>query len=1198
MADNKDEGPSNKDKVERPSTISHYIERYHIRTQSISKSEIEAAEAALEEVSKGGSVDLRQQKIEEEKRAIEQARMLKGIASHISRTPITSEVGSVIARTGVQLGDYTMAQRETTYDLREKYRASVGQAEEYRKRSLQIGQTAEHEGRAISPEEIDQMRYWADESSKSVGKAAQFRRAYQAQRRLGADEASAYQAGLSIAEKYDNREGEEARERFREQKITTLKQARAEQTTTVKGIKSATARIGELGSEIQTLKELPTAGVDPGELANREAEIHQKEKERGDLSKQLSDLVKTAGDLNKAFKDLSNGAMTWGQKIQLAGNMVSGLGGAVSSVGQAYQFTQVGIPMKQMEAQIGYAKIVNQQYEDMRAASQMDAAAMMRIMSGAYAGAREQGAELREKTGTGAVTTILGDMGQDIGNTITATAAATQASGNAYVGGAAGVMGLIGTGARAYQNISAFSADLPQMQAELAAQERILDLVTKTQQIPARQLQAAMDRDVRFARITASAGGDAGTPISTPVHPGTGLPLRGQDSPQAGTFRMFPDWSVQTSGYGPRQLPSVHGGRETFHGGVDYNAPWVKAPRGGVLTYEEQMVEGQKILTARLKLDQLKDEKGIARSEVLSFAHIDPRTGKQSKPGRIEAGQLIGYADPTVGPASTGAHIHAAYAVDGKRQDPTEIIRANATLPEGTVGGPSVAMMPQTKRQRAYQAIQANARTLAEDFGYNEEQVSQFLGSTLYSLGGKKGLERSTVKGYETDPEFIAAGKRAKDWQVAGWITDPSKYTQMLQGVTAAGGGTRELEGILREAVKSGVESAKNLEDLGSSISEAAQQISSTYGIRGTAGTAGTMTDVYAQQTQLYGMDTNIATAIARNADEYGRTQTKQSGLNPGSLFFMDRVKRKGISTDDALTLGQLDATTFKTMIANAENDPTKGREEFRRFGLDDAFFDEKGTFKSKLAKEVNRTQVASNRISAGGFFAGGKALEDINKYIENGKQFDSREMNLWEFRTRGTMAGVDWAQSQTAPGVPLTMAPPSIPGSQTGKGGGKSTTPDAAQLQLGQERLTASFRMEEAASFSKIMEQAGVGTKAYVEALEKILKSSDFQRLAESGKAAADTRSTEPGAFSEMRTYNASIEKSAAALTAAAANLGTLVERFGGSAAKVSTQLNVPNSDPNLYTPSRPQGGSVAPNSTSAANPLGNLATGMQVGK
>jgi hypothetical protein len=403
----------------------------------------------------------------------------------------------------------------------------------------------------------------------------------------------------------------------------------------------------------------------------------------------------------------------------------------------------------------------------------------------------------------------------------------------------------------------------------------------------------------------------------------------------------------------------------------------------------------------------------------------------------------------------------------------------------------------------------------------------------------------------------MAAGKRAKDWMYSGWMTDPSKYTQMYSNVAAAGGGAGDLEGVLERAVRSGVESAKNLEDLGTSITTMAQSLSATYGVKSIEGVAGITTDVMAQQTKLYGMDPNLATSVAADAAKYDVEKTRQTGVTPGSLYFMNEMKKMGLSTKQALTLGQLPAETVEAMI--------KDPEARKRFGMENLT-------ETQLKRTVT-TKGAAMAIGAGGILGGTDDIQKIVDFGATGKKFDAKDIALWSVATQGSVAGQAAISARMGYGAPMVYAPPPPVGTQEGKGRVEGVLPTS-------ERTRAAMETKEALSFNKSVEQFGTSTKMLMDAMQHIVQSKNFQQLAESGKEAAETRSTTPGTFSEMKTYNGSIETSAKALTAAAANLAVIAQKLGGTPVKMASSINTPNQAPNLYNNS--QSGTSAPGQSS----------------
>jgi hypothetical protein len=288
-----------------------------------------------------------------------------------------------------------------------------------------------------------------------------------------------------------------------------------------------------------------------------------------------------------------------------------------------------------------------------------------------------------------------------------------------------------------------------------------------------------------------------------------------------------------------------------------------------------------------------------------------------------------------------------------------------------------------------------NARGTLAGLGMDNAQQAQFYGAATAALGARGG-------------EAVGAARNAGRWENAGYIANTGQYAQMLGAVAGAGGGTKDLESAMRNAVAAGLDSSKNMMQMVSGI--AAVAAGSAAGGINTTGVISTTMSGIAQRLQGTGIEKNLSLDMARNAMMRAEAATSDTGMNLGTINKLGIMQQAGLTGRKAL----LAAQTSGVQLANIRSkfntgDITGARADARALRLEDEMFDGNSLRmssdgKTSLLDTMSRAQQVGATMN---ILRGAPAALQSRIYgsLQKGKPLsaqDRRELADWEQVNQG----------------------------------------------------------------------------------------------------------------------------------------------------------------------------------------------------
>jgi hypothetical protein len=188
--------------------------------------------------------------------------------------------------------------------------------------------------------------------------------------------------------------------------------------------------------------------------------------------------------------------------------------------------------------------------------------------------------------------------------------------------------------------------------------------------------------------------------------------------------------------------------------------------------------------------------------------------------------------------------------------------------------------------------------------GMSPGMASQLTGLSISNIGGS---EAGTT----------AAMKAAKA-QATG-VMSAEQFIGMSGQLTGVGGGTSDLEEIMKNAVAAGMDNAKNIQQMVSATVSLSSNMAKV-GIGGAEG-AGNVLGRKAQQLTDSGMDKNLAMISAQSQVEIQQSMMEDRGMDIGSLHKMKELRSSfpNASTLQLNRMAGLGESELETMFKNPE---------------------------------------------------------------------------------------------------------------------------------------------------------------------------------------------------------------------------------------------------------------------------------------
>ena len=208
---------------------------------------------------------------------------------------------------------------------------------------------------------------------------------------------------------------------------------------------------------------------------------------------------------------------------------------------------------------------------------------------------------------------------------------------------------------------------------------------------------------------------------------------------------------------------------------------------------------------------------------------------------------------------------------------------------------------------RAVSWAWANSAAVFEGTGADSEQQGRLYGQAIGALG------RDSLKAVGGMPEFARAARSAMQYSNSGILQSPDQYMGMLNQVTGGGGGTKDLDKVMAEAVAAGMDSSKNIEQMVGATTALAQA-SAQMGVSGIAG-ASTMMAAGTQGALAGGTNVNIAAQAAMGAVDFLNKGTSgRGGLSAATMYSLQTGSKMGLSTLDAMALSSTDISQVQNI--------------------------------------------------------------------------------------------------------------------------------------------------------------------------------------------------------------------------------------------------------------------------------------------
>lgn len=275
---------------------------------------------------------------------------------------------------------------------------------------------------------------------------------------------------------------------------------------------------------------------------------------------------------------------------------------------------------------------------------------------------------------------------------------------------------------------------------------------------------------------------------------------------------------------------------------------------------------------------------------------------------------------------------------------------------------------------------------LAKEAGISIEDLPRLTGMAKEGLG--KSARASDIE---------TAGIEAR----AGRFASPEQYLQARGQMTGAGGGGKDLEEIMKNAVANGMDSSKNI----------MQMVDATVALASTSAGAGVNTFAGAAEgvgksidvLRGLGVSENMATRAAQTAAQRveGFADVKGADIPNAIQFAKLRQSFEGASTPELMGLQNMSMAEIRSLKGAAEKSP----EEAKKFAVSMGVGNVEGITDLDKIKQLEDTRRSSDlmRVTGGPFMLGADKQQEIERKTAAGIPLSEEEQSQVNLGTRLT---------------------------------------------------------------------------------------------------------------------------------------------------------------------------------------------------